>query len=58
MPDKKLLLKYLRFHVMSGCRLGGLPVEKFDPHINTSHQLDCIKDLLLLQVPVPVLYPV
>ncbi len=55
---KKVFVKYFRFHVMSGCRLGGLPVEKFDSHINTSHQLDCIKDLLLLQVPAPVLYPV
>lgn len=45
----EILSMIVRFHLVSSCRLAGLSVEKFDPHINTSHQLDCLKDLLLLQ---------
>lgn len=45
----EILSMIVRFHLMSDCRLAGLPRDKFDPHINTSHQLDCLKDLLILQ---------
>lgn len=45
----RILAIIVRFHVMSSYLLSELPVDKFDPAINSSHLLECTKMLLVLQ---------